>query len=104
MSLPVYERIWQEFKEAGRIAKARRKQGVGITLVVWLQDRKMIEKIQKIQERISQTVSFDSIPPDALHITVRNIQSLEDDPRKITPEKLSAALNSLRTTMRSEEH
>jgi 2'-5' RNA ligase len=84
----------------GRIAKAPRKEGVGITLVVWLQDREVIEKIQKIQERINQTVPFDSIPPDALHITVRNIQSLEDDPRKITPEKLSAALNSLRTTLK----
>jgi len=98
MSLSVYQRIWQEFKDMGRIAKAPRKEGVGITLVVSFQDREVIERILEIQKLISKTVPFDAIPPDALHITVRNIQSLEDDPKKISPEKLSAVVNSLRTT------
>jgi 2'-5' RNA ligase len=100
MKFSVYETIWQEFKALGRISKAPRKEGVGITLVVSLQDREVIEQILEIQKWIGKTVPFDAIPPGALHITVRNIQSLEDDPKKVSSEKLSAVLNSLRTTLK----
>ncbi len=92
MEISVYESIWQEFKERGRIAKAPRKEGMGITLVVSLHNREVIERISEIQRLIGEAVPFDAIPSDALHITVRNIQSLEEDPGKVPPEKLPAAV------------
>ena len=94
----VYDESWQDFARGEHILRAGRGEGIGLVLLVWLQERQIAERMAELQRAVADVVPMDPIPRDALHITVRYLGEVTDHPEKATelhPDRLPETITSL---------
>lgn len=109
MSTAVYDEFWEEFILGDHISREPRGEGVALVLLVWLEDREVIERTAQLQRTLTNTLSLDPIPRDALHITVRFFGELAEPPEaddqpevdpQIHPDRVPGLVQHLRAVLK----
>ena len=97
-----YDACWDEFIIGDHISPPSFGEGVALTLLFWLRDQAIIQRLAGLQRRVASAVPLKVIPREALHITVRYIGELTNHPQRdseLRPDRIPELLAFLRTTL-----
>jgi 2'-5' RNA ligase len=102
MSIARYDACWDEFIGGDHISRPSFGEGVALTLLYWLRDESIIQRLARLQRAVASAVPLKMIPLDALHITVRYIGELTDRPDKdseLKPDRVPELVAHLKATL-----
>ena len=100
MTRSIYDEIWEQFAHGDHISQMPHREGIGlgVGLIVRVQNPEIVERISVIQRQLERCSAFAPSPLDTLHITVRNLGALVDHPKRkqeVSPEQLPALIESI---------
>lgn len=79
--MTVYDEVWAEFSQNDHISRMPLWEGVGLGLIVYVQDEAILENIRAVQQRIKTRLDIPTVPLDTAHITVRSFGQIVDRPQ-----------------------
>jgi 2'-5' RNA ligase len=98
MTRSIYDNIWERFAHGDHIAQMPRRDGIGVGLIVHIQEQAIVEKTSVVLSQLEQLNSFVPVPLDTLHLTVRNLGALVDEPKgqqAVSSEQLPALIEAI---------
>jgi len=72
----MYDAVWAKFAQSEHISAMPRREGIGMALIVWVQEPSIVARIAEIQKEFQTIQAFSPTPLDALHITIRSLGRL----------------------------
>ena len=98
MTRSTYDAIWERFAYGDHISKMPQRDDIGVGLIVHIQEQAIVDRISAIQRQIEHVSTFIPTPLDALHLTVRNLGALIDQPKgkqTVSPGQLPDVIGAL---------
>jgi 2'-5' RNA ligase len=98
MTRSIYDDIWEQFAHGDHISRMPRRDGIGVGLIVHVQAPEIVKGISAILRQLKKIDAFAPTPLDALHLTVRNLGMLVDQPtgkQAVSLEQLPILIESI---------
>jgi 2'-5' RNA ligase len=98
MTGSIYDEIWDRFARGDHISRMPHREGIGIGLIVRIQEQEIVERISAILHQLEPLGELSPVPLDTLHLTVRNLGALAEQPKgqqAVSPAQLPALIESI---------
>lgn len=98
MTRSIYDEVWEQFVRGDTLSEMPSRDVSGVGLIVRIQAQAIVEQVDAIQRQIEQIGEFVPSPLDALHLTVRNLGVLVDQPKgkqTISPGQLPDVIEAI---------
>lgn len=96
--MTVYDEVWTEFSQSSLILRMPLWEGVGLGLIVCVQDQVILKNIHAVQRRIETRLDIPTVPLDTAHITVRSFGQIVERPQtahQLAPNRIPAVIDLL---------